>query len=97
VATSLTVDEVREQLRGQDTPQNEEQAVSFAIWQQLPEQWLREEEFESLLRHVAGSSGSSRPSGGRSTRPSGSGIWRCGSLIDPGYRGPTRRPGDRLR
>jgi hypothetical protein len=50
MATSLTVEEVRGQLE----PQNQEQEISLRIWEQLPAEWLLEEEFEELLGKVAG-------------------------------------------
>jgi hypothetical protein len=50
MATSLTV----EQVRGQLEPQDEQQEIGLRIWEQLPDEWRLEEEFEELLGKVAG-------------------------------------------
>jgi hypothetical protein len=51
--TSLTVEEV---VRGQSEPQTDDQSVSLAIWERLPDadHWLLEDDFLERLAEVAG-------------------------------------------
>jgi hypothetical protein len=55
MATSLSFDDVKAQIGGQDEPQNDEQTIALRIWEALPaDQWLLEDDFTELLAKIAG-------------------------------------------
>jgi hypothetical protein len=53
MATSLSIEDVREQL-GQDEPQDAEQEIGLRIWEQLSDTWQAEEAFLRQLARIAG-------------------------------------------
>jgi hypothetical protein len=53
MATSIGVAEVKSQI-GQDTPQDQDQELTFEIWKRLPEEWLSEDDFTEQLAKISG-------------------------------------------